>query len=507
VVASIKNQTFRETFQVEEFRKVSFEVDVVSPTRHGMLGDKLQFQVNADFLFGAPVKDAPVKWEVQRRPHQLSFPSFPSTVSPTTPVAATTSGTTTSIGRPARTCPSSPTAKARRTPAACSQLRRPRHREQVRRPQDYLARAVVTDESDQSVGKQVVVTAHPSQFYLGLHTQEFVQAVDMPFAINTVAVKPDGTRVATKATLTYVKQSWDCSWSEGYRSYSTCTTKTTPVFTRDIEVPATGNGTERILPKEPGEYVIRLEAKDAGGATVTSSSYVWVLGKGEAFWSGEEDARMSLIASKAKYEPGETAKIVARTGMKNPTALITLERNGILESRVVTMESSSEGIQIPIAAAHAPNVFASVAMVTGRSGEGDRHRPRFKMGVVDLVVSSEQNRLDVAVATDRPTYQPGETVTGTIQLESGGKPVVGEVAVSVADEGVLQLIAYKTPDPMKVFFASWGSGSTTAPTGTASRGSTTRSRTTRRRAATRAQAPRAGCARASSTRPSGPRTW
>src|SRR6185503_5350698 len=85
-------------------------------------------------------------------------------------------------------------------------------------------------------------------------------------------------------------------------------------------------------------------------------------------------------------------------------------------------------------------------------------RPRFKMGVVDLVVSSEQNRLDVAVETDKPTYQPGETVTGTIKLKSGQKPVVGEVAVSVADEGVLQLIAYQTPDPMKVFFASWGLG-------------------------------------------------
>ncbi|WP_348240799.1 hypothetical protein, partial [Salmonella enterica] len=69
-----------------------------------------------------------------------------------------------------------------------------------------------------------------------------------------------------------------------------------------------------------------------------------------------------------------------------------------------------------------------------------------------------QNRLDVAVATDKPTYQPGETVSGTIKLTSGQKPVVGEVAVSVADEGVLQLIANKTPDPMKTFFASWGLG-------------------------------------------------
>jgi alpha-2-macroglobulin len=457
VVAAIKNQTFREAFQVEEFRKVAFEVDVKSPTRHGRLGDKLQFQVKADFLFGAPVKDAPVKWEVQRRPHQLSFPGFPE-------YGFADYGARGDYGwwyedyqrSEYLSFVSDGEGKTDARGVLSFGVRDTESK--FNGPQDYLVRAVVTDESDQSVGKQEVVTAHPSQFYLGLHTQEFVQAVDMPFAINTVAVKPDGSRIGTRAKLTFVKQSWDCSWSEGYRAYSTCTAKTAQVFARDIDIPATGNGTERILPREPGEYVIRIEANDPAGVAVTSSSFVWVLGKGEAFWSGEEDARMSLVASKAKYEPGETAKIVARTGMKNPTALITLERNGVLESRVVTMESSSEGIQIPIAASHAPNVFATVAMVTGRSGDGDKHRPRFKMGVVDLVVSSEQNRLAVAIDTDKPTYQPGETVTGTVRLTAGQKPVVGEVAVSVADEGVLQLIAYKTPDPMKVFFASWGLG-------------------------------------------------
>jgi alpha-2-macroglobulin len=456
VHAEVKGQVFRETFQVEEFRKVTFEVDVTSPVRHGSLGDKLNFQVAADFLFGAPVKDAKVTWEVQRRPHALRFATFPDygfvdyaargdyfwwwsdEESESLSFVSDGDGKTDARGK------------------LSFSVRDPQSK--FDGPQDYLARAVVTDESDQSVGKQVVVTAHPSEFYLGLHTQEFVQAVDMPFAVNTVALRPDGTQVATKAKLSLVRQSYDCNYSSGYRAYESCTTKHEPILTRDISIPATGNGTERILPKLPGEYVIRLEAVDGKGAAVASSSYVWVLGKGEAFWSGEEDARMSLVASKSEYKTGDTARIVARTSMKKPTTLITLERSGILEARVVELEDSAEGIQIPIVSAHAPNVFASVAMVSGRRGEGDRNRPRFKMGVVDLRVSSEENRLAVAIETEKPSYQPGEEVAGVVRLMSGGKPVVGEVALSVADEGVLQLIAYKTPDPMKAFFASWGLG-------------------------------------------------
>src|SRR5262249_11207604 len=63
--------------QVEEFRKVSFEVKLASPVRHGQLGDKLRFQVAASFLFGAPVKGAKVAWQVQRRPHQISLADYP----------------------------------------------------------------------------------------------------------------------------------------------------------------------------------------------------------------------------------------------------------------------------------------------------------------------------------------------------------------------------------------------------------------------------------------------
>jgi uncharacterized protein YfaS (alpha-2-macroglobulin family) len=457
VLATLKSQHFRETFQVEEFRKVTFEVDVKAPVRHGRLGEKLAFEVAADFLFGAPVKDARVTWEVQRRPHQLSFDALPgygfadyaargeytwwwdeSGESESLSFVSDGDGKTDAKGK------------------LSFSVRDPQSKHDG--PQDYLARAVVTDESDQSVGKQVVMTAHPSDFYVGIHTQEFVQAVDMPFAVNTVAVKPDGTRVAARAKLTFIRQSFDCTSSGGYRSYESCTTKHEPILSRDITIPATGNGTERILPKQPGEYVIRVEGVDAGGAKVASSSYVWVLGKGEAFWSGEEDARMSLIASKSQYQAGETARLVARTSMKNPTALVTVERSGVISARVVSMESSSQGFEIPITAEHAPNVFASVAMVSGRTGTGDRNRPRFKMGVVDLRVSAEKSRLAVSVKTDQPSYQPGQKVTGVVSLRAAGQPVVGEVSLSVADEGVLQLIAYKTPDPMKAFFATWGLG-------------------------------------------------
>jgi uncharacterized protein YfaS (alpha-2-macroglobulin family) len=226
-----------------------------------------------------------------------------------------------------------------------------------------------------------------------------------------------------------------------------------------IDVPATGAGTERILPRQPGQYIIEIEATDGRDNVVVSSERVWVIGRGEAFWSGDESARMSLVASKPRYQPGEVARLVPRTNLKDAHALVTVERNGVIDAFVKPMASSADGIELALKDSYAPNVFASVAMVSGRSGEGDSHRPRFQMGITELTVSADRQRLAVEVRPERDTYQPGETVNGVITVkDESGQPVSAEVSLSVADEGVLQLIAYKTPDPMNTFYAAWGLG-------------------------------------------------
>src|SRR5262249_532747 len=133
-----------------------------------------------------------------------------------------------------------------------------------------------------------------------------------------------------------------------------------------------------------------------------------------------------------------------------PTALITVERDGVIDARVQRMASATEGLSLAISDAWAPNVFARVAMISGRHGAGDQNRPQFKMGMVELAVSSASKQLDVAIARDR--------VSGKIRVRHAGAPVRAEVSLSAADEGVLQLIAYQTPNPMKTFYARYGLG-------------------------------------------------
>ncbi len=454
VTAKVQDQVFRERFVVEEFRPATYEVKLQGGEQDGRLGERLDLVVDAQYLFGAPVAAAEVSWTVNRRPHYVHFAghdeytfedngdrywwwyddrdSYGSFVSDG-------AGVTDDRGRHAFTV---------RDPDP-----------DVTGPQDYVINASVTDEADQTLSAARVVTAHQRDVYLGLHTQEFVQAVGMPFAINAVAMSPAGERIASAATLSFVRKVRDCTWSaQGVRSYRSCTTRDEIALTRDVSIPATGTLTERIFPKAPGDYVVKLAGKDRRGNDVVTTSMVWVIGKGEAFWSGDESARMTLIASKARYQPGDTARLVAQTSLRAPTALITIERDGIISAEVRALASSAEGVELTIKDSWAPNVFASVAMVSGRQGDGDRNRPQLKLGIVELKVDSDHKRLDVKVELDQAEVRPGAPVSGRVIVTHAGKPVAAELSLSVADEGVLSLIAYRTPDPMKTFYATWGLG-------------------------------------------------
>lgn len=456
VAATIGGQVFRERFSVEEFRAATFELGLKSASPSPRPGEPLAFDLDARYLFGAPVDGGKVEWTLRKRSHPVRFDRWDEYTFSANPrygwwyepygrhddygqQVSDGAGTTDAQGH---------LAIETRDDASSFDG-----------PVDYIATATVTDTTSQTMTRSAVVTAHKTAFYLGMHANEFVQAAGMPFGVNLVALAPDGTRVATKAHLSFIRTVNTCRWGDaGVRSYYHCDASEKTAIERDIEIAAGGSHTERIYPTEPGDYVVKAEATDARGNQIAVASEIWVIGKGEAFWSGDEGARMTLVASKPTYQPGDTARLVAQTNLVKPTALVTIERDGVIEAHVQRLATSSEGLALPISDAWAPNVFARIAMVSGRHGAGDQMRPQFKMGMVELAVSSAKKQLDVAVELDRDKVRPGDRVTGKITVRHNGAPVKAEVSLSAADEGVLQLIAYQTPNPMKTFYAPYGLG-------------------------------------------------
>lgn len=452
--ARVGPKNFVERFAVEAFRPVSFEIkDETARDKLPDLGERVNLRFRASYLFGEPLKQAEAEYSVRKRRHVLRFKDYPGYS-----FEDWGSDGYGWYGHTSDTSTTYVTDGSSRTDKQGKLKLRFRDKPQgTPRATDYLVRVAVTDAADQQVSKQSVVTLHPTNRYLGLHTQEWVQAVNMPFAVNAVALTPQGKRVAADATLRYLKRKRHCKRGQSPWGYYDCETQLKEVWSRPLKLSEGGAQTEKIAPKEPGTFVIRLEGKDGEGRALASSQTVWVIGEGEAFWSGDESARMSLVASRAKYKVGETARLVPQADVAESTALITLERGGVRSARIVKLAAGVPAIDVPLEDGHAPNVFVSVAAVRGRRDESFAGRPRFHLGISNLEVSPDRQRLKVTVRSEKASYEPGEQVRGELEVrDAAGQPVQAEVALSVADEGVLQLINYRTPDPMAIFYKPWG---------------------------------------------------
>ncbi|HNI08361.1 MAG TPA: MG2 domain-containing protein, partial [Thiobacillaceae bacterium] len=159
-----------------------------------------------------------------------------------------------------------------------------------------------------------------------------------------------------------------------------------------------------------GEVLVEAMARDPAGRTALSHHSFWVAGKEAWGFSQDNHDRIDLIPEQKRYEPGQNARFQVRMPFQTATVLVTVEREGILEARVVELSGKAPVIELPVKAAWAPNVFVSALAVRGRNDAVkptalvDLGRPAFKLGLAGIQVGGKGNTLDVEVKTDRSTY-------------------------------------------------------------------------------------------------------
>jgi alpha-2-macroglobulin len=162
-----------------------------------------------------------------------------------------------------------------------------------------------------------------------------------------------------------------------------------------------------------GEVLLRAQARDDLGNRAVASRTVWVAGKEDWWFEASGNDRMDVLPEQKGYEPGETARSQVRMPFREATALITVEREGIIDSYVSALSGKVPVIEVPIKDHYAPNVFVSVLAVRGRVGEVqptalvDLGKPAFRLGVAPINVGWKPYELQVRVSTDKEVYKDG----------------------------------------------------------------------------------------------------
>ena len=194
---------------------------------------------------------------------------------------------------------------------------------------------------------------------------------------------------------------------------------------------------------------IRATARDAQGRITRTSARID---------PRREDGILS-VESVDEIAPGETLPIRLSVPFERASALVSVEREGVLDAFVVQL-NGPRTIDLPVRPNYAPNVRVSaLAIATGEPDTGgglpstletigDRARmdlaswlPDKASGSIPIRVSKATNTLHIGVETDRDSYRTRDSARVRIIVEDPDKRPVrdAELALYAVDEGLLEM--------------------------------------------------------------------
>lgn len=250
--------------------------------------------------------------------------------------------------------------------------------------------------------------------------------------------------------------------------------------------------------KQGGQVELIGTTSDDGGRTARAARSLWVTKAGELWFAQDNDDRIDVIPERRRYEPGETARFQVRMPYRDATALVTVEREGVLYSEVRRLSGRDPWLELKIDRNWTPNAYVGVMVLRGRlrevpwysffswgwrepvnwwrewraSGDYqpptamvDLSKPSFKLGMAAIEIGQARHRLKVEVVPQQAQYGVRQSAQVTLRVTQDGKPVPdAQIAFAAVDEGLLALApneSWKLLDGM-IQTRAWGVTTATA---------------------------------------------
>jgi len=427
--------------RVAELRPLTFELTGELAAREVFAEAQVDLALRARYLFGSPLAGAQVAFTVERSFAQVRAPDFeafsfndsapmlpdeaPWPESPAGLLSETTQETD-AQGRAAFSFATEPSGL----------------------PLQYVITASATDAAEDRATRTFSLISHSGDRYPGVHmTRAVYGAAELPEA-QVVLVNRSGKAVAGAVDAELRRVRWDCA-----DPIEHCRATVEVLERKRVSVTNAAPAAVSFSRSAPGVLHVRATAADSKGrrARASDSAYVW---SGQASGPYEDNIAAPLEVDRRTYQVGDRAKLALRTALAPQHWLLTAERGDVLQAQVLPRQSGLP--ELLLDASSAPNVFAGLIGTTPRTAAGELGRPRLVAGMHELSVQGESRALSVQISTAKPRYQPGESVTGEINVKHLGRALSAEVALAVVNESVLQLTGFDTPDPTSVFHAPRG---------------------------------------------------
>ncbi len=436
-------------FSVLAFRPPEHVVEVKIPQEATAFGDRFRARIEGRYTFGSPMRGAAVSYTARLTPSYFRPPGHPDF-------------TFEDLLLPSWRRSSRILYKGESTlddtGAFTVNERLPEGGAEAEVPSSITLEAAVVDVNRQSISSRGGKLIHPAAFYTGLRLPRTVVRAGEALDVAALVVDPDGRVVAGRKVrlralrevlrkLPATEEDDDPGQETVHEERSAC----------ELTSAAKAVACRLTFP-DAGYHWVEAVTVDDRGRTARSRAGLWVLGLDETAWTTGDRTQLRLTLDRAEYRPGEKAKLVIEAPYHPATGVLTLNREGILSTRVIQVKSAVHVEELAIDEGHVPNLWATVTLLRGRvktaaGGDPDTGRPHMVKQGVMVPVSLDSKRLRIEARAVFGLVQPGGKVE--LELKSAdptGAPIPARLAVVLVDEGVLSLLGYALPDPLDFFF-------------------------------------------------------
>ncbi len=464
-------------FRVEEFRVPLIDARLSAPKLIPIAPRELALPLQLNFMAGGPVAGAPVQASALLRERAIDFAGYEEFqfAAPRLDLGEQSAASEDEANDGARLVADKIAARTDAQGAATLVLK---DLPAIKRPSMLQAEANYTDPNGELKTTTARIELWPSEVVLGLRTQGWASTRGARQRVQLLALNTAGTPL--------VKQKLELRGRHQLRSSARkrlvgglyAYDETRQVV--DLGVLCSGLSDSRgqlecdVDLQRAGQVELVASSADAQGRSAEAAASLWVTRSGELWFAQDNDDRIDLLPEKKHYQPGETARLQVRMPFRQATVLLSVEREGVIATRVLTLRADDPTIELKIDKSWGPNVYVSVLALRGRvrdvplrsffawgwktpldwwqawreegplyqppTAMADLARPAHKFGAAQLKVGLAAHELQVSVTPDKELYGVRDKASVRIKVSHGGQPLPdAQVAFAAVDEGLLAL--------------------------------------------------------------------
>lgn len=444
---SIGSESFSRNFQVEHITPNKIRVDIDAPKYISSSKDALHFSLESSYLTGAKSSELAYRVNLQATPLQYkskAYPSFDFTLPSTqSGYDKTLQGTLDESGKASFSLPLSD--------LASSQNLRIGIKAQVF---EATGHPVINGTAVEYFGSGSVIGVGQIPHYVDL---------SQPLSLPIIVLDPlKDTPIANRAIRYKIYRNnrywwFDYDVQERFNAKIKSDINTTLIKEGSITSAAKPIALEEDLRSLVEDYDSVFIELDDG---VSAPKVVWLVADmyGDAAIKANP-MQLPIELDKSHYDIGESAQIRFNAKGFN-YALITLSQGDLIfSSELVAINTPSTtpkmSYTIPIIAKYAPNVDVSVTLVakdapsSGLEPSADKKRAAIKRSFGVITIPVQDPSLKLAPVINAPeSIKPGSKLQ--IQIANPNKRKMA-YTLAIVDEGILNIINFRTPDPMKLY--------------------------------------------------------